>query len=79
MGSTRSWVADMEDEDTTCKYGVVSKYFDDCRCEGCKADRVLWGEVLDMSNKIKYIAIAFFSKTPREDWDKVVSLRIKKD
>jgi len=78
MGSTRSWAADVEDDDKTCKHGVVSKYFDTCYCDGCKSDRILWGEVCSMGDRIRSIAIDFFSKTSKEDWDKVVSLRIKK-
>jgi hypothetical protein len=39
MGSTRSWAADMEDEDRTCPHGRVTKYFDKCQCDGCKRDR----------------------------------------
>lgn len=39
MGDSRSWAAEKEDEITVCIHGAESRYFDTCRCEGCKADR----------------------------------------
>lgn len=77
MGSSRSWAADMEDEETTCKYGVVTKYFDTCRCEGCNSDRRLWAEVQIKADSVRSKAVDLFSKTPKEDWGKIVSIRIK--
>lgn len=77
MGSTRSWAADMEDETVVCKYGVERKYFDTCRCDGCKVDREHREAADAKSWQIKSIAMEFFTKLPREQWDSVVSLRIK--
>ena len=77
MGSSRSWAADMEDEIVVCKYGKESKYFDDCKCDGCKVDRAHREAADAMSWRVKSIALEFFDKLPRDQWDKVVSIRIK--
>lgn len=54
MGSTRSWAADMEDEDRTCPHGTVNKYFDVCRCAGCESDRAEAGIVSEMADDLRY-------------------------
>lgn len=77
MGSSRSWAAYMEDEVTICKYGVESKYFDNCKCDGCKVDRAHRAEAETMSWRVKDKALELFISLPKEDWDKVVSIRIK--
>lgn len=68
MSDSRSHAADMEDEDETCKYGFVSKYFDDCKCDGCVKDRAKWERAISYSDSVKYKVLDLLAKTPREEW-----------
>lgn len=56
MGSTRSWGADHEDEDKTCRHGAVTKYFDRCLCPGCLADAAERTRVAGMVAQLKRAA-----------------------
>ena len=56
MGDTRSWGADRENDDKTCRHGAVTKYFDCCRCPGCLADAKERERVSHMVNRIKRAA-----------------------
>jgi hypothetical protein len=70
MGSSRSWAADHEDDDVTCRHGTVRKYFDTCRCPGCKDDREHNERVRRLADQIRSQAYDTLSKTPIErlDW-----------
>lgn len=39
MGDSRSYYEDHKDDIKICPYGQEHKYFDDCTCKGCLADR----------------------------------------
>lgn len=52
MGSSASWGADKEDEITVCKHGAESRYFDECQCPGCKADREELADVRAFSSSV---------------------------
>lgn len=60
MGSSRSHAADMEDETKTCRHGVETKYFDTCRCDGCKADREIAEEHSRLADSVRW---AFLQRT----------------
>jgi hypothetical protein len=78
MGSSRSWAADMEDEEKTCKFGVVTKYFDTCVCVGCKALRQRDSRLDIKAREVMYIARELFAKTPDEQWDNITSIKLKR-
>jgi hypothetical protein len=77
MGSSRSHAADMEDTVVKCKYGVERMYFDTCYCAGCKSDRERHERASRKADSIRWIALKFFENLPEEQWNSVVSLRIK--
>lgn len=79
MGDSRSWAADIEDTIVTCRHGRQHKYFDDCTCSGCSNDYNSHLRLLAQVEKIRGIALDFFSKIPESQWGSVVSLRIKKE
>lgn len=70
MGDSRSWAYSMEDEEKTCRHGVVSKYFDKCTCIGCTQDRAIENNIAKMADKIRSAAYkALYSESPdRRDW-----------
>jgi hypothetical protein len=77
MGSSRSWGAEKEDEDKVCQFGVVSKYFDTCCCEGCEKLRERNSKISVLSNRVRSEAEKLFSSLPENQWKNVTSIKIK--
>ena len=77
MGDSRSWAADMEKETKTCQFGNTVPYFDICQCKGCQDVRDFNFAVRQKVRSLEPILWDVFKNTPQEDWDKIVSIRIK--
>jgi hypothetical protein len=74
MSSAREWASDREDEVTICKHGGKSLYFDDCRCEGCKQDKVLRAKINLKGNKLKDMFLTLSAGKQAEVFAFVVNL-----
>jgi len=78
MGDSRSWAAEMEDETTTCKYGVTSPYFDNCTCEGCEKDYDKEYRIKLIARNISYHIEELLEKTPEHLWKNITSIKVSK-
>ena len=68
----------MEDETKSCKFGVVTKYFDTCTCSGCDAERRREMTINNMANKVKNAAKEVYRATPENKWHTITSIKVPK-
>ncbi len=77
MGDSGTWGRDKEDEDKTCTFGVVTKYFEKCSCVGCKALAERNSRIFTRAAQVEQLAFKLFRETPDEMWDSITCIKIK--